>query len=223
MSVTTISVTTMLTRRHLKSWLVLCSLGVLPGCGGDTPSSVLRSSINVKGELTDRLTDVKDEPSAKKFIEVHLTFKDSGFNDRNRIFSEKWRDIVKNLEDDHRPKRVVQFKTSEKAGTDKWLADVEGTLKQGLDTEKPDLAGAREAYLSYAKDYVADSKRFKREQKRIQDIVNQKTNEMIADKKASGDKSPRVDPKDHWPNLVKINEKETFQNMLVDNGGNNEN
>jgi len=213
----------MLTRRHLKNFLLLCSLAVLPGCVGDTPTSVLRSAINRKTELTDRLTAVKDDESAKKFIEGFLTWKDTGYNDENRKLSEKWRDLIKNIEDEHRNKRVIQFKTNEKAGTDKWLADVENTLKQGLDTEKSDIAGAREAYLAYAKDYVADTKRFERERKRIQNIVSHLTSEKIAEEKAKGVKTPQINPKDHWPNLVQITEKETFQSMLIDNGGNNEN
>ena len=95
--------------RRLQRGLWLCGLLTLIGCG-DSADSLLRTGINCKSELTDRLSKVTDEPSARNFIDQTLKV----YTDKNKALSDKWDKWIKEIEDDpYRGKvRVVNITSS---------------------------------------------------------------------------------------------------------------
>jgi hypothetical protein len=187
--------------KHLRRGLCVLSLLALTGCG-DSADTLLRTGINYKSELTDRLMKVTDEDSARKFIDQHM----KTFTDKNKNLNDKWDKWIKEIEDDYRGKmRVVNITSTGAPGSEQWEKDL-----VNAENKKDDkIIATREAFINYMRKITADTKRFEREKARIADLVNH----LVAEEKAKGGEPPN--PQELWPNLVKINGPDAFKNILL--------
>jgi hypothetical protein len=175
---------------------------MLTGCG-DSADSLLRTGVNYKSELTDRLMKVTDEASAKKFIDHHMKV----FSEKNKNLNDKWDKWIKEIEDDYRGKvRVINIKSTAAPGTDEWEQDMLNAERKKDDDR---IINTREAFISYMKKITADTARFDRERARIGDIVKH----LVGEERAKGTDNPN--PVELWPNLVKITEPDSFKNVLL--------
>jgi hypothetical protein len=185
---------------HLRRGLLTLSLLTLAGCG-DSGESLVRTAMNQKSELTDRLMKVKDENAAKKFIDHHMKV----FGDKKKILDDKWQKWIKDVDDDATGKaRVLIFQTTGTPGDAQWEKDALNIPPN----QNARFIGTREAFVTYIKKIKADKERFEREKARIADLVKQLEDDEIA-------KGGNPKPKESWPNLVKINEPGTFKEMLL--------
>jgi hypothetical protein len=185
---------------------VLCPL-ILTGCG-DSADTLLRTGVNYKSELTDTLMKVKDEESAKKFLEFTI----KNYLEKNRILNEKWDKFIKDIEDDFRgKKKVIKFKTNADPGTEEWERDALNVPAN----EDPRIISTREAFITYMKKIVADDARCNREKERIKALVNSLAAEKASGEKGKDGENPVVNPNEAWPNLSKINSPETFKTLLM--------
>jgi hypothetical protein len=187
--------------KRLRCGLWLVSLLGVAGCG-DTPETMLRTSINSKAELTDRLTKVTDEPSAKKFIEHYL----KNYTEKNKALNDKWEKWIKEIEDGYRQKVRVLVTSKNAPGSPEWEEEM-----RTADNKKDDqIIDTREAFITYMKKVTADSARFEREKARLAEVIDN----LVAEEKAKG--GDRPNPSEFCPNLVKIaREPDTFKNTLV--------
>ena len=174
------------------------SLLFLSGCG-DNADNILRTSINLKNEHTDRLMQVKDEASATRFIEVDHKI----FMERARKVSDKWQKLIRDIEDENRGKKVIVFTSRHPPGSAKWQDDAQAALKKDIEKEKSTIANTRQAFSTYVANVTADQARVDIEKKRIKGIINASTkgNKRAAEKE--------------FPNLSKLLQPETYGGALV--------
>jgi len=179
----------------------------LTGCG-DTADTLLRTGVNYKSELTDSMMKIKDEESAKKFLDYTL----KNYVEKNRLLNEKWDKFIKDIEDDFRgKKRVIKFKTNADPGTEEWEREALNLPAN----EDPRFLETRQAFITYMRKITADNARFEREKERIRALVNYFTLEKAGEEKGKDAENPAVSAKDAWPNMSKINEKDTFRSILM--------
>jgi hypothetical protein len=192
---------------QLRNVLIFLASIALTGCGANA-DTLLRTSINQKSELTDRLMKVTDEETAKKFVNFYF----KNYVDVNRALDERWQKWIKDIEDDYRHKKsVVQFKTTGDPGSEQWEKDA----RDVPDNEDPRIVETREAFIAYMRKVGADAERFEREKARIANIVNHLVEDKTGQEKAGGVERPNVDPKALCPNLAYILEPATFRAVLI--------
>jgi hypothetical protein len=183
--------------RRGRNSLLLLGLLALTGCG-DTPDTILRSAINQKNELTDRLMKVTDEESARKFVEVDM----KNYADKLKTIDEKWVKWIKDVEDDFRSKklRLIVIYSNAVPGSEQWRKEAD----KAPVVDDARVPWTRDAFMTYMKNVRADSDLIKREKARIGKLIQQLRTE-----------NPGANPKDLCPNLSKILEPETFNSTLV--------
>ena len=106
--------------KHLRRGLLALGLLTLTGCG-DSADTLMRSGVNYKCELTDRLMKVKNEEEARKFIDHDLKI----YAEKIKILDDKWMKWIKDIEDPYRKKKykVINIESKWEQGTDKWEED----------------------------------------------------------------------------------------------------
>jgi hypothetical protein len=177
-------------KTRLRPALLAFGLLTLAGCG-ENAGSLLRRGANYRSELTDRLSRVDSEESAKKFIDHHLKV----YAEKLKTLDDLWVKWIKDIEDDYRgKKRVISFVTRAELGSKEWMDEAKN--HRGKDDTRFD--DTREAFVSYVKRINADKDRFNREKQRIADLVQKY----------------QAEGKD-CPNLMKIGQPETFRAMLL--------
>jgi hypothetical protein len=112
-------------------------------------------------------------------------------------------------------KRVVGFKSTNVPGSDEWVIEARNVPAN----EDVRIVKTREAFITYLKKIKADEDRFTRERARIADIINHLVAEKTSEERAKGVEQPNINPKNFWPNLVKINEPDTLKNLLLTGAG----
>ncbi len=186
-------------RRHAFFALFFLSLA---GCG-DSATTILRAGANQKSELTDRLSKVSDEASARIFIDRSM----KEFNERLKNLNDKWEKWIKSIEDDYKPRESVLPTTKHNPGTPEWEQDMR-TYSKKMEADVR-FAEAREAFIAYVRNITADDARLGREKARIAALVNQ----LVEEERAKG--GDRASANEICPNLVKINASETFKNAYL--------
>src|SRR5262249_20900856 len=128
------------------------------------------------------------------------------FIEKNKNLNDKWDKWIKDIEDDYRGKvRVVAITSTASPGDEQWEKDL-----LNAENKKDDrVISTREAFINYMKQISKDSVRFERERARIKELVNN----LLAEEKANG--GELASPAEKWPSLVKINEPDTFRQMLL--------
>lgn len=187
--------------RTARTGLFVFGLLTLTGCG-DTDTTLLRTAINYKSELIDQLMKVKDEESARKFVDYYLKV----FDEKNKTLDDKWNKWTKDIEADFRnKKRVINFSSNGQPGDDQFRQDAVAAMQK----EDERIQGTRMTFLDFLSQDAANERRLKREFARIDQLLSYLKEEKIADEKAKGVERPVVKDLENWPNLIKL--KDAFK------------
>ena len=118
------------------------------------------------------------------------------FIDKNKNLNDKWDKWIKEIEDDYRGKvRVVNVASTGAPGDEQWEKDL-----LNAENKKDDrVISTRQAFINYMKNVAKDSERFEREKARIKDLVDHLD----------------AEEREKSPSLVKINEADTFRQLLL--------
>ena len=194
-------------RKLLLPILVLCTSS---GCG-DSIDAIFRDARNQKNEAIDLFLKVNDEKDAKAMKDTLLKKATERFENTFKDRQDKWE---KNFETKKISDFVSEYYKEQKEpfNPKKYDKTAFKTVLGKVKKENRDkVEDAFNSIIAYHVSEEASEKRLEGAVNRLGQIVAKLKSEKEEEMRKKGDNNPIVNPKDHWPNLVDLHERDFKQ------------